>query len=146
MPLYKIGTQNARVPKRGVDVGLFDLVRVVIGDAVGNDVACNMERGGDGGGTSHVRDDGFAGEEAGDRETGGAEREVDLGAFFVEFGAVDAEGGGAGGAIGESVSLANEAREVGVISIVFIENDNFWIHGEKGGLVGGKIGSRGGAQ
>ncbi len=84
-------------------LGLFlvfvDVFGVVVGDAFDDGFGRDVERGGDGGGTGHVRNDGFSGQEGSGRETRGAKGEIDFGSLFVEFCAVDAEGGGAGGAI-----------------------------------------------
>lgn len=120
--------------------------RIVIGDAFGDNVGGDVERGSDGGGASHVGDDGLAGEEAGGGEARGAEGEICLGAFFVELGGVDAEGGGASAAVGEGVFGAREAGEGGEISIVFIEHDDPWRHLEEGGLGGGELLWRGGGE
>ena len=79
--------------------GLGEVVGVVVGDAFRDDIGRDVERGGDGGGASHVRDDRLAGEERSGGKAGGTEGEVGFGAFFVELGTVDAKGGGTGGAV-----------------------------------------------
>ena len=122
---------------------LLNVVGVVVGDAVGDDVVGDVERGGDGGSARHVRDDWFSGEEAGDREARRAKRKVGFGAFFIELGAVDTEGGCASCAVGEGVGLANETREVWVVYVVFVEDDDFWVHGKERGFVGGEAGCGG---
>ena len=62
------------------------MVGVVIGDAVSNDVVSDVERGGDGGGASHIGDNRLAGEEAGDGEAGGAKRKASFSSLFVKLG------------------------------------------------------------
>ena len=125
--------------QNGFVLSLFDLVGVVIGDAVGDDVVSDVERGGDGGSASHIGDDWLASEEAGNGEAGGAEAQICFSSLFVEFSAVDAEGGSASRAVGKSVGFANEAGEVRVVGVVFVEDDDFWVHSEKSGFVRGEV-------
>ena len=113
------------------------MVGVVIGDAVSNDVVSDVERGGDGGGASHIGDNRLAGEEAGDGEARGTKRKAGLSSLFVKFGAVDAESGRASGAVGQGVGVADKAREVGEVGVVFVEDDDVWVHLEKGGFGSG---------
>ena len=116
---------------------LFNVVGVVIGDAVGDNVVGDVERSCDSSGASHVGDDWLAREEARYGEARGAEGEVGFGALFVEFGAVDTKSDRASSAISNSFGVADEAGEGRIISVVFIQNNDFWVHLEQRGFTGG---------
>ena len=63
-------------------------------------------------------------------------------AFFVEFGAVDANIGRMFGTISESFFGARELRKVGIIGIVLVKDDDFGVHFEKNRFVVGVFVSR----
>ena len=113
------------------------MVWIVVGDAVSDDIIGNVKRSSNGSSASHVGNNRLASEEASDREARGAEAKAGFGAFFVKFGAVDTECGRAGGAVSQSISVADKARELREVSIVLVKDNDIWIHFEKGGLRGG---------
>lgn len=113
-------------------------IGLVVGDTFGDGGGSDIESSGDSGGAGHVRDGGLAGEESGDGEIFVAKAEIGFGAFAIELRELDAHVGIGGGAIGEGLGLAAKTGEVGVVSIVTIEHDDFGVHTEELGL-GGEI-------
>lgn len=120
-------------------LGLIGLFGLVIGDAFGDDGGGDVESGSNSSGASHVRDNWFAGEEAGDGEVFIAKTETGFSAFAIEFGEVDAHVGVRRSAVGEGLDFAAIAGELGVAGVVAIEDDNIGALLEEFGL-GGKVG------
>ena len=67
-------------------------------------------------------DDLFVGDKGGDVEYGGADGEVGFGAFFVEFGVVDADGGAAVAAVSYTGGFGWEGGKMVVVGVVEVED------------------------
>ena len=131
-----------------IRVGLFFLFffRGVVCEAVDYGVGADMEGGRDSGGAGDIRDNWFAGQEASARKTRGAEGEIYFGSLFVEFCGVDSDSRGAGRAVGQGLVGAGELREVEIMRVVFVQNDDVRRHLKESGLGRNKIVNGGGVE
>lgn len=125
--IISIVAQEGRKVNRdyGYRLGLVGFFGLVVGDTFGDDGGGDIERGSNSGGASHVSDDWFSGEEAGDGEVFIAKAETSFSAFAVELGEVDTHVGVGRSAVGESFDFATVAGELGIAGIIAVEDDDF---------------------
>lgn len=111
---------------------------IVVSKTIGDSGWRDVKSGSDGGGAGHVGNSWFGVEEAGDVEGVVTKAEASFAAFTVKFRIIDFEVRIGGSAVAYGFGFAAEVAKSGIVSIVTIKDNNFWIHMKEAGF-GAKI-------
>ena len=79
----------------------------------------------------HVANDGLASEEASNSEGLTTKTEASFATFAIKFGIINPKISVGGCSISQGFVFATEFGEIGIVSIVAVENNTFWLHFEK---------------